>query len=674
MATQSVNLKEFFTDTRVEPLLRHFADGIGWSVGTGSRSPRDVQPELEDRWEEQLPDGFRVVHTRFRIDGLLRVDVDYRLFPGGNALSLGGRILNDREEPFCCITRPCSFLYSLQVAAQERVFPVTLKGGLADSIYPPTSFTVTRQELPTYVTQDYSGCYYHGGLNGRSSNNDMPYFVVQVGETGGIFFALEWPGDWSCTIQRFKGKVWMEIGLEHIHLTLLGGESIPLPRCLVGAYTGDWIEGCNALRAIIAEHYTPRLGGEKMVPPVFYNSWWSVGLSCSEEVLRREAEACEKIGIEYVVQDAGWYAGCDTKGGAFEAGLGNWQFIHPQKYPAGLKPLSHFVRSKGMRFGIWIEPERCHSDSWLAREHPEWLANPPQEGADNLVDFGNPEVVAWFKETMDQLFEENHVEWVRFDSNIDPQPHWQRRDPPERKGISQIRHFEGLLDFWDHLLQHHPSLLIEGCSSGGRRMDLACLKRSHTYWCNDHTIHFDLVRYDLTGANLFLPANYLNHTVATTWAAPEDYQTPALPDFAYHCHMGGSFGFAEVLQRWDAPHIEAAKRHVEAYKQIRHLLMGKYCPLWEQPRAIDSWCGWQFHHPESNEGMFLLFRCLSPDDTVQVQPRWLQPATRYTVLDAYTGEQVLQADGATLSSGFTVTLEPRQSRLLRYRPSQQAAH
>ena len=111
-------------------------------------------------------------------------------------------------------------------------------------------------------------------------------------------------------MSRNVESVDLEMGMEGINLTLLPGESIPLPGALIGLYTGDWIEGCNALRQTIISYYTPKLNGKDVTPPVFYNSWWAVGLRCDEARMKKEAEACAHIGgIEYFTQDAGWPRG-----------------------------------------------------------------------------------------------------------------------------------------------------------------------------------------------------------------------------------------------------------------------------------------------------------------------------------------------------------------------------
>ena len=51
--------------------------------------------------------------------------------------------------------------------------------------------------------------------------------------------------------------------------------------------------------------------------------------------------------------------------------------------------------------------------------------------------------------------------------------YWALRDAPDRKGISEIRHLEGLHRVEDHVRQRHPGVIFESCAGGGHRIDLA---------------------------------------------------------------------------------------------------------------------------------------------------------------------------------------------------------
>ena len=84
--------------------------------------------------------------------------------------------------------------------------------------------------------------------------------------------------------------------------------------------------------------------------------------------LREIADRAARVGIERFVLDDGWFHGRrdDT------AGLGDW-WIDPDVWPDGLTPLAEHVRSLGMQFGLWFEPEMVNPDSDLHRAHPDWI-------------------------------------------------------------------------------------------------------------------------------------------------------------------------------------------------------------------------------------------------------------------------------------------------------------
>ena len=117
------------------------------------------------------------------------------------------------------------------------------------------------------------------------------------------------------------------------------------------------------------------------------------------------------------------------------------------------------------------------------------MATPEQRApmaTHGLVDFGNPEVIQWMQGMFTHMLETHDIRWIRWDFNMDPRLYWEIRDGPDRRGISQIRHIEGLYALLDWLRERYPLLFIDTCSSGGRRADLGCLRRAHS--CSAATI------------------------------------------------------------------------------------------------------------------------------------------------------------------------------------------
>lgn len=638
--------------------------GTGFAIGLAGLSAEDAQRHLETRESavREDADGMRRVQSRFHLEGL-DIETCHTLFPGGRAVAFSGRVRNvgDRPSPALQSLQPVSL--DLTLAREERLFAYTVTGGRCDSAYPPLDFgfSIKPHELVAWQANHDSATWADGGMtwNGFTVGRELPYHLVQFGKKGGgLFFALEWPGDWHSNIARAAGGEGLQCrsGLTGLDLVLAPGESLPLPGALIGFYEGDWIEGGNALRRVIRDHYTPDLDGRPVVPPVFYDHWFALGQNCTEPLMREQAAVAARVGCEYFVQDAGWYKGSPMESGSHFQGTGNWDQVQRDKYPDGLKPLAEFVGARNMGFGLWVEPTRCDRESDLAKAHPEWIVfDPAGSRLNNMVNFGNPEARAWMTATFDRLIRENNVRWLRFDvgAGIEDYP-----EPAGRRGLLKLRHYEGFMAFWDHLGREHPAVVFEGCSNGGRRMDLACLKRSHTFWCNDHTEHPDVVRSDLR-MNLILPANYLNHVVCLKNPA-SDY-----PDYAYHCLMGGTWGFTEKLSEWPEMRLAEARRHADVFKGFRHLLMKDFAPLFPYPLTLDDWDGWQWHDPESGEGVVIIFRCLGEETVCSPTIRWLDAEATYVFSDPYTGERQDWPSTLLCKQGLPVHLAAPRSSLVR---------
>jgi alpha-galactosidase len=301
----------------------------------------------------------------------------------------------------------------------------------------------------------------------------------------------------------------------------------------------------------------------------------------------------------------------------------------------------------------------------------------PQHGnqmrTHGLVDFGNPAVVAWMKGMFDRMLSANHVDWIRWDFNMDPRMYWEVRDGPERRGLSQIRHVQGVYEVLDWLRQRFPNLFVDGCSSGGRRIDLGWLRRAHSYFSSDHSRHTDIVRNHLSGGSRFLPANWLETNLTRPardgGEAGPLYDEADYPDTAFHSHFAGTFGISDDVAEWTPEHRARARRHLAVYKQLRQYLAGDFYPLFPLPSSLAAWDGWQFHDPATGEGFFAAFRLRSGEGERRLRLRGLDPARAYAVVDPYAGDTATTLDGATLvGEGLPVSL-PRNGSVVRtYRP------
>lgn len=462
--------------------------------------------------------------------------------------------------------------------------------------FPPHDFAlVDRQLLKT--PQVYPTFSIQAGEGGRSSDGHLPCAIVcNAQRTQGLALFVEWSGLWRIGLTpepRGAGEadtdwpVRLQAGLWGLSLHLQPGQSLPLPRVLLTAFEGDLDDGGNALRRHIRRHVMPSLGGEEVLPPTSFNHWFAFLDNFTAQGLRPAVDAAAAAGLEYFCIDSGWFAGDGRKG------VGNWEEGDPEKFPGGVAPFADYVRSQGLKYGAWFEPEWAHKNSQLYRAHPDWFwdtpPRPPVPGPGmhfvdsefGLLDLGLAEARQWWLDRIVRAYEEWGVRWIRWDFSQDPRPNWERGLASGKIGWRQIRHVQGLYQVLDEIMAACPDLFIEQCSIGGFRIDLGTVRRGHSFWMNDHTTHSALVRAFQHGLNTVLPGNYANTNICQD---RHNYTT-----YDYLSHAAGGFGYSGKL--WEAPtaDFERYRAAVAEFKTYRSILLGDYQRPTGQPSSADEY-------------------------------------------------------------------------------------
>lgn len=352
-------------------------------------------------------------------------------------------------------------------------------------------------------------------------------------------------------------------------------------------------------------------------------------------------------------------------------GAGNWGVEDPAKFPDGLLAFADRVRGLGLRFGLWFEPETVEAGTLIDREHPEWLIRRPAPfDARHLLDFGNAQAVDYITELIGDLIEKYEVKWSRIDSNLSPDASWATICDPGERGLRELRHWQGWYRFLDALRTRFPDLHIEGCSSGGRRIDLEMLKRSHSFWISDNTNFPATIHQHIGGANHFLPSHLLHMEVVKYPLFPkkvrpyEQTGDETFTDFWLTSLMGGAFGLGGPLSAYPEAVRSKFQRFLVQYKKSRKNLMGDFYPLVPQPSTSADWDAWQFHNPITDCGEVMVFKMRGERTEEKIRLRGLETGKSYRLIgfpDAYDGTF---AGDELMSDGLTVSLPLADSAMI----------
>ena len=320
------------------------------------------------------------------------------------------------------------------------------------------------------------------GAAGKPTGSDWSYFNVEWPGQG-VIVVVGWPGQWAAQFTRDAANgLDIRAGQELTHFKLLAGEEVRTPLIVLQFWKGDWIRSQNIWRRWMLAHSVPRPGGKLPEPELF---------GCSAHYTAEMTQATEENQIQWINRyvkeeikighwwmDAGWYFNY----GSGWPRTGTWE-VDTNRFPKGLRAISDYAHSQGIKTIVWFEPERVAAGTWLTEKHPDWVLGGKNGG---ILNQGNPEARQWLTDHVDKLMTEQGIDLYREDFNISPLSFWRAHDTEDRQGITEIKHIEGHLAFWDELLRRHPNMFIDSCASGGQRNDLETMRRAIPLWRTDY--------------------------------------------------------------------------------------------------------------------------------------------------------------------------------------------
>ena len=509
--------------------------------------------------------------------------------------------------------------------------------------------------------------YHHEPYLGRpSSKTAFPFYNISTGKQG-VMFSLGWTGNWYADFkEKNPGILSVKAGMPNIDLYLKPGEQIRTPKISLLWWSGtNRIDGNNLFRQFVLAHHSPRNSkGEMITPPLcsgfdFDDPDPCNEYSCFTELLARavvERQAQFNIIPEVFWLDAAWYEGAGTfyGGKSWFRTVGTWE-ADKARFPQGLRPIADDIHKNGAKFMVWFEPERVYKDSKIYKEHPEWLLS-YNDSPNYLFNLANNQACEWLINYICNFIEKNGIDNYRQDFNIGPTPYWASADEPNRKGMTEIRYVEGLYQYLDGLRKRFPDMLIDNCASGGRRFDIEMLDRSMPLWRTDcHYGEPNCQQSHMYGLSQFLPLSGTGVFHADTYCIRSGLSS------AYSW-------FIEVFSR--SSNLTTIQQAMAEYKALRNYFLGDFYPLTGDGDLTgeDTWIAYQCNEPKNEKGIVVAFRRPKNEQpTIVVKLCGLDPTATY-VLRNFDKDEVIEATGSSLMSGYEIYLEkPRSSMIVEYK-------
>ncbi|WP_430635873.1 alpha-galactosidase [Sphingomonas hankookensis] len=342
------------------------------------------------------------------------------------------------------------------------------------------------------------------------------------------------------------------------------------------------------------------------------------------------AERAATLGVERFVMDDGWFGGRNSD----RAGLGDWS-VNRTKFPNGLTPLIDKVKSLGMDFGLWVEPEMINADSDLYRAHPDWVmqfkGRPRSEGRNQLVlNLARTDVRDYMLATLDGLLKNNDIAFLKWDYNRNwSEPGWPNADVADQQAI-YVAYVRNLYWILDELRKRHPGVEIESCSGGGGRIDMGIMARTDQMWPSDNTDPLDRMQIQDGYTQAYTPATMMAWVTDSPHWVNKRQTTLA---FRFLSAMQGGLGIGTNLNKWQDIDFTIARAYVAAYKRIRATV--QQGDLYRLNRPDDADPRWTNLYVSADRKQAALFTLVANTHKLDVMPAialtGLDPNAQYRI-------------------------------------------
>lgn len=289
-------------------------------------------------------------------------------------------------------------------------------------------------------------------------------------------------------------------------------------------------------------------------------------------------KAAAGVGAEIFCIDAGWY---DDSGNWWDS-VGEW-LPSTTRFPGGLELVVDAIKDAGLVPGLWLEPEVVGVRSPMARRLPDEAFL--QRHGQRLVEHGryhldlrHPAAVRHVDDVVDRLVRDFGVGFFKFDYNVDPGAGTDLKSDSLGDGL--LEHNRAHLEWLDRLLDRHPGLVIENCSSGAMRTDFALLSRLAMQSTSDQQ---DFVKYPPIAAAA--PISMLPEQAAN-WAYPQPEMGSEEAAFCLATGLLGRFYLSGYLNRMPQESLELVREAVVASKALRADISTSR-PYW--PAGLPGW-------------------------------------------------------------------------------------
>ena len=389
--------------------------------------------------------------------------------------------------------------------------------------------------------------------------------------------------------------------------------------------------------------------------PTLLNSWEGAYFTFDAKTLTEMIDDAADMGLEMFVLDDGWFGNKYPRNDS-NAGLGDWQ-VNAKKLPEGIDYIASYAHQKGMKFGIWIEPEMVNPRSELAEKHPDWIVKAgnreiPRMRNQWLLDLSNPKVQDFVFSVFDNTMKLSpNIDYIKWDANRHVENAGSEYLPEDKQSHFWIDYTQGFYKVMERIRAKYPDVLIQACASGGGRVEFGAMKYFNEVWTSDNTEALSRTRIQY-GTSLFYPATVMGSHVSATPNHQTGNITPI--KFRFDIACAGRLGMELQPKRMDDAEKRFARKAVASYKAYRDIVMEGDLYRIGTPYDDTGYYGMMYVSKDKKKAVLFTY-CIRYQSRTLI-PKFrlhgLDAKTRYTVREQNTDKKRFWFDGGTFTGEY----------------------
>lgn len=497
----------------------------------------------------------------------------------------------------------------------------------------------------------------------RNTLADNPSFMLSVGGRAGelsgsvIGGVLAWGGNYRIAFDNdntHTTRVFAGINEEQSQYILEPGETFTTP---VFAFTFSDEGKSGVSRNIHRWARLHRLNHGTRLRDILLNSWEGVYFKVNQPVMDQMMADFADLGGELFVMDDGWF-GTKYPRNDGSTSLGDWEVCR-EKLPEGIEGLIASAQKRGIRFGLWIEPEMTNSRSELFEKHPEWVIQQPNRdkrtgrgGTQLVLDLSNPAVQEFVFGVVDRLMTAHpEIAYIKWDDNMTLVNYGSTYLPREKQSHLYIAYHRGMERVLQRIQAKYPDLVMQSCASGGGRVNYGVLPYYDEFWTSDNTDALQRIRIQWGISNFYPAAAMASHV-----SAARNHQTGrTIPlKFRFDVAMTGRLGMELQPKEMTDADKKFARQAIAAYKSIRPVVQQGDLYRLISPYDKGGYASLMYVTPEKERAVFFAFKLEHFNNMPSPAFRMagLDPAKTYLLTELNASGNPLAQSGKRFSGAF----------------------